>query len=445
MKTLIKIYVCALSVVVLVWATEHSLKGGRRVPISIANVLRHIAALPRSILAIAKYLMDRSNKSEKIVMTEKYKATTNLGFPHGVYSGMLIVPHTLISGDDCIKLVDLANGRATNIYQEVNLRTHKTTQLDIGSNKYIQPELLNSHRIQHPNIVDQRRVVYMNQYNCLVMADLVENQILWEIKGAFHHSIEVDHEGFLWVCASGKPGQVWGNTGGTGNRNFEYEDNYVVKIDKNGVIQGCKSVTAILCKNRLEYLLDGVSNRYLNHDPVHLNQVTPVLETRRGLKSGEIILSLRNLSTLLIVNFDSEEVKWTSTGPWMNQHCVQILDNGLLSVLDNHAAPDNRWGPWLDESWESCVYLVDVNENTKTRMDMRFGNNQRLRIAAEGRAYVFKSGEMIVEDSMDGTLIFYDSNKNVSIWSNSHSYGKNGILSWCRPVEKLKVDPRFWP
>jgi hypothetical protein len=129
----------------------------------------------------------------------------------------------------------------------------------------------------------------------------------------------------------------------------------------------------------------------------------------------------------------------------MNQHCVQVLDNGLLSVLDNHAAPDNRLGPWLDESWESCVYLVDVNVNTKTRMDMRFGGNNRLRIAAEGRAYVFERGEMIVEDSMDGTLLFYDSNKNVSIWSNTHSHGKNGIVSWCRPVEKIKIDPRFWP
>jgi hypothetical protein len=75
-------------------------------------------------------------------------------------------------------------------------------------------------------------------------------------------------------------------------------------------------------------------------DILHANFVqvlTPRLASAFPMfKSGQVLISFRELSALAVLDLETSKVVWAAVGPWEGQHCPQFLDNGRLLLLDNH-------------------------------------------------------------------------------------------------------------
>jgi hypothetical protein len=57
-------------------------------------------------------------------------------------------------------------------------------------------------------------------------------------------------------------------------------------------------------------------------------------------RAGDVLLSLRNLDTLVVADGRTWRIKWAMTGPFLGQHDPDFLPNGHLMVFDNRGTGD---------------------------------------------------------------------------------------------------------
>ena len=74
-------------------------------------------------------------------------------------------------------------------------------------------------------------------------------------------------------------------------------------------------------------------------DPLHVNSVEVIDDDTvlsiPGAQPGDVLLSVRNMDTLLLLNPEQETVTWAVRGYWNRQHDAEILSNGNLLLYDN--------------------------------------------------------------------------------------------------------------
>lgn len=120
----------------------------------------------------------------------------------------------------------------------------------------------------------------------------------------FHHSIETDAEGNIWVPSHMYPQSL--PIEKVGRNIIEekgYYDDGIVKVSPEGEILFEKSVSQIFIDNRLEYLLFssvGDWDSYFDIDPIHLNDIQPVDFDGKFWKQGDVFLSPRNQSMIIL-------------------------------------------------------------------------------------------------------------------------------------------------
>lgn len=170
--------------------------------------------------------------------------------------------------------------------------------------------------------------------NQLVKIDAGGN-ILWRNDSvAFHHSIEKNHDGYLWTCGSLRQGIHQ-------NIRFEdttqsYRDELLVKVDpKNGRILESHSLTKIFLENRMDGRAFGMHEGI---DPFHLNDIQPVLNDGPYWEQGDLWLSLRNQSSLVLYSPGTGKIKRIVEGPFIIQHDVDIIDSQRIAFFDNHSS-----------------------------------------------------------------------------------------------------------
>jgi hypothetical protein len=79
-------------------------------------------------------------------------------------------------------------------------------------------------------------------------------------------------------------------------------------------------------------------------DLFHANSVKVLTQEMAArfskFKAGQVLISLRELSALIVVDVDSGSIVWAIVGPWRGQHSARFLDNGRLLLLDNRGIRD---------------------------------------------------------------------------------------------------------
>ena len=76
-----------------------------------------------------------------------------------------------------------------------------------------------------------------------------------------------------------------------------------------------------------------------DHDPLHTNDVEVLRQDMAAafpqFAAGDVMLSLRNINTVLVVDGQTWRVKWKMTGPFLMQHDPDFLPNGHILLFDN--------------------------------------------------------------------------------------------------------------
>lgn len=181
---------------------------------------------------------------------------------------------------------------------------------------------------------------------------------IWSTKeGKAHHSISPAADGNFWISGLTPRRQTDEDRAYMeqfgGLQPPIYEDLFV-KISPDGEILKSISSLDVLKQNDLMYLLyrNGSRSKGTSKDPgyhgdiLHLNDVEelpPVIADSYPLfEAGDLMASLRQISSVLVFDPDTLAVKWVGTNPLIMQHDPDFMGDGKVGVFNNNTDRTDR-------------------------------------------------------------------------------------------------------
>jgi len=241
-----------------------------------------------------------------------------------------------------------------------------------------------------------------------------ESRIIWHNTDfQYHHSINEAPDGNIWACSRKliylrEPG----------NKAIQYWDNSLVKVDVNtGETIYNKSVSQILTENGYAYLIHGIGNSVLpsGNDPLHLNDIEPVLSDSPYWKAGDLFLSFRNRSLIILYRPETNKILRLIQGPFLNQHDVDIFSGTKISLFDNNVSsfeiPDTS-GIKMDEFNHdtrcSGIVVYNFKDSTFTSLMADRFQAEKIYTITQGKHTMLKNGDMYVECQEKGTIYIFN-------------------------------------
>lgn len=406
------------------WAVYHQARGEAGLGI-FGRVALHLAALPERAITAAK-------------MEDPYLASENR-FPGQSGFKFSYPPNTrpdspfvLVSRHDADRELGVSELWDLNTQKRVAIQTWNVDPVWAAVGRTSDLE-------NFP--VDKRNSRYA-PYHTLLTADgrmiseydtpLIEADACGAIKVLnkryiFHHSIEQDADGNLWVPATLEPKTV-----DLGDDRFL--DDGLVEISPSGKLLFEKSVSQILMDNGLGYWLTGGNDFIVNDDPIHLNDIQPVLQDGPYYKKGDVFVSLRHLSLVMLYRPSTNKIIWYTYGHTSHQHDVDILSDHEIAVFDNNTSM-RKGIRVVDGNNEYLVYDFETGKFTQ-----RFGaalRAEEVRTPTDGRSELLPDGTLFVEESEFGRLLNLTPDGKVN-WSyvNRDKHGDLIKLTWSRIIPR---------
>ena len=262
-------------------------------------------------------------------------------------------------------------------------------------------------------------------------------------KDVLHHSKEEDFDGNIWSPAYLFPQSLPVEKVGRKTSWRGYLDDGIVQMTPDGEIIFEKSVSDILIENGFENLLftSKEINRF-NKDPIHLNDIQPVKSDGPFWQRGDLFLSLRHQSMILLYRPSTNKIIWQATGPFFHQHDVNIINNHSISIFNNNSKM--FFGGDVVDGYNEILIFDFRNNNFKSYLrDSMY--KEEVKTITQGRGTIISNGDLFVEENNYGRLIYFNSDGSVR-WTHVnranngkiYGYGWSRILFGNEEVAKIK-------
>jgi len=277
---------------------------------------------------------------------------------------------------------------------------------------------------RHPLLDADSSLVITAELTSLIAKIDRNSELVWLTNDRrYHHSLEFDHEGNIYVCS--RP--FLSNKYDFMPKDYDnYKENLIddaiTKIESDsGEVLFNKSIIEILIENGYERLL--ISKGQIISDPIHLNDIQPALNNSEYWKIGDLLVSCRNLSTVFLYRPSTNKILWLKEGPWYNQHDADFLDGNKLvvfgndvlreeSVADVRIIQDNLF--FSEKRSVNEIYVYNFENDTIVTPYTQLMKNEDIRTHTAGRSEVLQNGDVFVEETTEGRIIFGDSvNKKI--------------------------------
>ena len=163
--------------------------------------------------------------------------------------------------------------------------------------------------------------------------------VQWTLPRTTNHFLEPSEDGGFWTTIETHRQQ----TSPFPLLQPPYSDQSIVKLSADGKVLRDTSALGVFFKNNLAALLfsNGLrGTEVASEDLIHLNDVeelSPRLASSfPAFTAGDLLLSMRNLNLLMVIDPQTEQVKWHQTGPWIAQHDPDFQPTGRISVFSNN-------------------------------------------------------------------------------------------------------------
>ena len=246
-----------------------------------------------------------------------------------------------------------------------------------------------------------------------------------------HHSLELDHENNIWISGRRLYSQL---PELIDKENTEFLDDLIMKINpENGDVLFEKSVIQILKDNDLYDLI--FKNGNYEFDPIHLNDVQPALTDSDYWKKGDLLISSRHLSTIILYRPSSNKILWYRQGPWLNQHDPDFLDGNKISVFGNQVfrgVMENK----LELPYEfNSVFIYDFENDSFIEPYKTFLESEKIKTITEGRSEILSNGDLFVEETNNGRIFIGDTIKKKLTFSKRLNDEEISYLHWSRIIK----------
>ena len=283
--------------------------------------------------------------------------------------------------------------------------------------------------LQHPKLTTDGGLIF-GWGKPLRKIDACSNLIFQNAHDNFHHSIETDIDRNIWVPSNIYPQSISIEKVGRDTlENGSFYDDAIVKLSPDGEILFEKSVSQIFIDNGLEYLLFAHGNDY-EKDPIHLNDIQPINVDGEFWKKGDVFLSLRHQSIILLYRPSTNEIIWKGTGTFFHQHDVDILHSHRISIFNNNSKNFVE-GDVVDGHNEVIVYDFKTNEYSSYLKDSLIEND--VRTITEGRSQILPNGDLFIEESNYGRTLYFNSDGSLR-WTHVNRADDGNVyrVGWSR-------------
>ena len=218
------------------------------------------------------------------------------------------------------------------------------------------------------------------------------SNIMWEQRLGAHHSFERDADGNFW-----SPWTVTPNT--VPRRRPDFAEDGFIRFSPAGEVLSRITLSGALMRAGHRHLLYS----HALGRPFHMNDVEPVLQDGPFWRRGDLFVSLRNSSVVLLYRPATDEVLWLQAGPWLHQHDVDILSDSEISVYSNNTFFNEDDNPRVRGANEVYVHDFATGE---TRSPWREAMRRHdVRTETTGGAAVFSDGSVMLEESDYGRIL----------------------------------------
>ncbi|MBN2163657.1 MAG: aryl-sulfate sulfotransferase [Pontiellaceae bacterium] len=248
-----------------------------------------------------------------------------------------------------------------------------------------------------------------------------DSRVVWKLPYRTHHSIHRHDDGTLWICAQKTRNEI---NPDFPNRRIPYDEYIILEVSQSGTVLKEWSVDLILKKNGLTDWLttDLIESPYVLDDLLHLNDAEPFPEDMKPgfFGPGDIMVSLRNISTVFVFNRTSGKIKYVSSpGLFSLQHDPDFIDGNSYSVFDNNVPHPERWEPGT----QSRILRVNVPED---RAEVIYEGTQEHPLFSRimGKHQWLPNRNLLITEAMEGRAIEINP-KGKIVWEWENTVGRN--------------------
>lgn len=289
----------------------------------------------------------------------------------------------------------------------------------------VQPGDIARWRAIHPYPLEDGGLIVKNHYSPLFRLDACAREVWRNASQTFHHSTESDGTGNFWVPGVERPSRIDGVVN-------SFQDDVIALVDSSGRVLQQRSVAQVLINNGLMPLVFTLGV-YVD-DPLHLNDIQPVLEDGPYWKAGDLFLSLRKRSMVLLYRPSTDAVVWYRIGPWLSQHDVDILDDHRIAVFNNNIFDKGR-GAYSDGVSDVVIYDF-ATDTTSTPFHAGMERNGVVS-REEGLITILPSGLVFAEQETAGRVLIVNAEGDLAAeFVNRAGNGAVYRLGWSRWLDR---------
>ena len=283
----------------------------------------------------------------------------------------------------------------------------------------------NRFMLYHPLIDENGNLISHSETGPIFKLDICSNLKWVNSKERFHHSNEIDHEGNYWAPSHMEP---YSKTIQKYRTRKGLLDDAITKISSEGKILYQKSIFDILIEGKIV----NYNDLYTNNDPIHLNDIEPVVEDGLHWKKGDLFLSLRNLNTVILYRPSKNKVLKIIKGPFFMQHDVDVISNNEISIFNNNYIFSKN-GP-ITKHIDILVYNFDNNKFSK-KFNSSIINND-IKTSSGGLSDFLNDGSIFIEEQNFGRLLIINKNGKLE-WEYINKSKNNNVFqtTWSRIIK----------
>jgi hypothetical protein len=268
-----------------------------------------------------------------------------------------------------------------------------------------------------------------DHYSPLIRIDACSQPVWMLSDNGYSHATEAAENGDLWVSAhlAPQPDSRWAAT---------FMDDSLARVTADGKVTEMIVLSDLLIKRGSIPLL--FPGSHYDDDPLHLNDIQPVLQDGPYWKKGDLFISLRGPSAIVLFRPSTKEIVWMKSGPWLKQHDVDILDDHRISVFSNNTRNYGAY-PRVEQAAEVMIYDFATKEVSSPWHDVFLAHD--IETTYEGLAEILPDGSLMVEETNSGRVLFLSKGGDViAQYLNRATDGLVYRLGWSRYIEPTDGD-----
>ena len=402
------------------WAVGYIHEGGHLISGKSKDVILAIARFPTMVDVSIKQL----TSAPPLILKDRYPDIDGLKLNEKNYTDsnyILLSAYDKEAEHSSIRLVRLSDQKilyrwAPDINEIIKIRDHNRPVSEASTKRNIV--------FWHPLLFPDGSIAFNTEDRSLIKINK-DSKISWSLDGKFHHSQEADSEGNIWASS------VMDKNSDYLNEFFEeYRDDALAKVSPEGKLLEKRSITKILLDNGYRGLLFGIGP--MEKDPLHLNDIQPALTSTEYWQKGDLLVSIRNKSTVFLYRPSTNKILWLQTGPWLNQHDADFIDNSRIAIFGNNIVRNKNYD-FIDGHNE--VYVFDFKTMESETPYTKFLKDAKVKTMTGGRSEILPNGDVFVEETDFGRML--RGNSTNTIWQFVERIDKSSaaVLGWSRIVQ----------